>query len=455
MAHDLGTVGDRRQTTRSVLAGTIGTVVEYYDFTLYATATALVFNKIFFPSVDPLVGTIAAFSTFFVGYIARPLGGIVFGHFGDKFGRKGMLILTMLLMGIGTFAIGLVPAYDSIGVWAPVLLVVLRLLQGIGIGGEYGGGVLMAIEHAAPKRRGLVGSMVHIGVPAGFLLPIAFLGLLSTSLSEADFLAWGWRVPFLASLLLVGVGLFIRFSVHESPAFEQTRRDEGVATLPLVEVLRQHWHKVLLGIGAKVAESGLFNIYAVFAITYAVTQRGMPKAAALDAVLIGCVLECFTLPFFGWLSDRIGRVPVYVGGALFQAVLAFFFYGMADSGMTGLTVAIVLGLALGHGAMFGAQAAFFSELFPARIRYSGLSLVQQIGPILGGGLSPLLAASLLAGHPGDTMPISLYMAAIAVLSTLCAIGLGRLPGRTAGDARAGQPRSRSGSPTSAPTIKRV
>lgn len=428
MTHASQAHSDKRQITRSVVAGTIGTIVEYYDFTLYATATALVFNKIFFPMEDPLVGTLAAFSTFFVGYCARPLGGILFGHFGDKFGRKKMLIITMLLMGLGTFAIGLVPSYEKIGIWAPILLVLLRLVQGIGIGGEYGGGVLMAIEHAPARSRGLIGSLVHIGVPAGFLLPIAFLGALST-MPEADFLSWGWRLPFVGSLLLVCVGLFIRFSVHESPAFESSRQAEGVSAMPVAEVLQQHWRKVVLGIGAKIAESGLFNLYAVFAISYAVTNLGLSRTAALNAVLIGCAVECLTLPFFGWLSDRIGRVRIYVAGALFQALLAFVFFTYSSSGIVSLTVAIVLGLAVGHGAMFGSQAAFFAELFPARIRYSGLSLVQQIGPILGGGLSPLIATWLLARHHGDTTMISFYMAGIAVLSALCALGLGRLTRR--------------------------
>ena len=414
---------DSSQIRRSVAAGAIGTIVEYYDFTLYATASALVFNKIFFTDVDPLIGTLAAFSTFFVGYVARPLGGMIFGHFGDKFGRKRMLILTMILMGLGTFAIGLVPDYRHIGIWAPILLVTLRLLQGIGIGGEYGGGVLMAIEHSPPHKQGLIGSLVHIGVPAGFLLPIAFLGLM-TRLPEDQFLAWGWRGPFLFSLLLVGVGLFIRFNVTESPAYEASRQEAPRRSMPLVEVLREHWRKVLLGIGAKIAESGLFNIYAVFAISYAVTTQGLPRSAALNAVLLGCLLECLTLPFFGWLSDRIGRVKVYAFGGLFQVCLAVVFFGMARTGLTGLTVAIVLGLGIGHGAMFGAQAAFFANLFPARIRYSGLSMVQQIGPILGGGMSPLIATLLLARYDGLTTGVTLYMIAIAVLSTLCAIGLG-------------------------------
>jgi MFS family permease len=414
----------KHQGIRSVLAGTIGTVIEYYDFTLYATATALVFNKVFFPNDSAVVGTLAAFATFFVGYLARPLGGIIFGHFGDRIGRKRMLILTILIMGFGTFAIGLVPSYNAIGVWAPILLLALRLLQGIGIGGEYGGGVLIAFEHAEPHKRGLAGSLVNIGVPAGFLVPIAFLDALSNMPSD-QFLSWGWRIPFFFSLVLVALGVFIRLRVLESPDFEQSKKEEGVAKLPIVEVLHRHWQKVVLGIGAKIAESGLFNIYAVFAISYAVITLKVPKSAVLNAVLLGCLVECFTLPSFGWLSDRIGRVPVYVGSAIFQAILAFVFFKLADgSGLIGITIAIILGLGFGHGSIYGAQAAFFAEAFPARVRYTGLSLVEQVGPILGGGLSPLVATALFAKYAGDTLPISLYMAGIAALSGICAIVLG-------------------------------
>jgi len=415
--------GDMRKVA---LASAIGNTIEYYDFTLYATATALVFNKIFFPSFDPLVGSLAAFATFFVGYCARPLGGILFGHFGDRIGRKTALLMTMLIMGIGTFLIGLVPSYDSIGVLAPIALVVLRMAQGIGIGGEYGGGMVMTVEHAPPGRRGFYSALVHIGVPAGFLIPIVLLGILSTQMDEAQFLSWGWRLPFLFSIVLVGIGLFIRFQISETPAFQRVLREGGAASLPVVEAVRDHRRNVILGIGAKIAESGLFNIYAVFVITYCVSKLGLPRQEILNGVLIGCALECITLPLFGALSDRIGRRAVYVGGMVFQALLALVFFAMLDTGQTGMVwLAIALGLALGHGSVFGAQGAFFSELFPARIRYSGLSLVQQIGPILGGGLSPLIATALLA-EQGSTAMIAAYMAAMALLSGACALALRQL-----------------------------
>ena len=400
------------------LASAMGNTIEYYDFTLYATATALVFNKIFFPNDNPLIGTLAAFATFFVGYCARPIGGIVFGHFGDRIGRKTALLLTMIIMGAGTFLIGLVPSYDTIGIWAPISLLLLRLAQGIGIGGEYGGGMVMTVEHAPPEQRGFYSSLVHVGVPAGFLIPIALLGILSTQMSEAAFLSWGWRLPFLFSIVLVALGLFIRFQISETPAFKRIQEQGETATLPVVEAVRDHRYNVILGIGAKIAESGLFNIYAVFAITYCVNSLGLPRQLILNGVLVGCALECLTLPLFGALSDRIGRRAVYITGLVFQVALAAVFFAMLDSGNT-----TSIWLAVGHGSVFGAQGAFFSELFPARIRYSGLSLVQQIGPILGGGLSPLLATTLMAEYPGNTTPIAVYMALMAIFSATCAFAL--------------------------------
>jgi MFS family permease len=331
--------------------------------------------------------------------------------------------MTILIMGIGTVLIGLMPAYDQIGILAPIGLVVLRTLQGIGIGGEYAGGMTMTVEHAPAESRGFYSSLVHVGVPAGFLIPIALLGVLSTNMDEAQFLSWGWRVPFLFSIVLVGIGIFIRIQISETPAFQRVLAEEKPASIPVVEAVRDHSRNIIFGIGAKIAESGLFNIYAVFVITYCVTKLGLPKQTILNGVLVGCAVECLTLPLFGALSDRIGRRVVYAGGMVFQALLAIPFFAMINSGNTSLIwLAIVLGLAIGHGSVYGAQGAYFSELFPARIRYSGLSLVQQIGPLLGGGLSPLIATLLLAEYGGSSA-VAGYMIAMAILSTLCAFGL--------------------------------
>jgi MFS transporter, MHS family, shikimate and dehydroshikimate transport protein len=405
------------------LASAVGNTIEYYDFTLYATATALVFNKIFFPTADPLVGSLAAFVTFFVGYCARPLGGVLFGHFGDKLGRKTALLVTMVVMGLGTFLIGLMPTYASVGIWAPIGLVVLRMAQGIGIGGEYGGGMVMTVEHAPPSKRGFYSALVHVGVPAGLVIPVLILGGLASSMNEADFLAWGWRLPFIFSIVLVALGFYIRTQISETPAFRKLKELRQTASVPVVDAIRDHKGNIVLAILSKVAESGLFNIYAVFAITYCVTKLNLPRESILNGVLIGAALECLTLPIFGALSDRVGRRWVYVGGMVFQALLAYPFFRLLDSGQTSLiTVAIALGLAVGHGSVYGAQGAFFSELFPARIRYSGLSLVQQIGPILGGGLSPIIATALLAQY-GRVGPIVIYMSGIALVSGACASAL--------------------------------
>lgn len=398
----------------------IGTTIEYYDFTLYAIATALVFNKIFFPASDPLVSTLLAFVTFFVGYCARPLGGVVFGHVGDRIGRKKSLLITVVVMGLATFLVGAVPPYASLGIWAPVALVTLRFLQGIGIGGEYGGGMVMAVEHAPPERRGFYSAFVHIGIPAGLLLPLMLLGVLSSWLSEADFLSWGWRIPFLLSIVLVALGVFIRMQIAETPDFIAMRRRGETAKLPIAEALRSHKHNILLGIGGRIAESGLFNIYAVFAIAYCVTEMKLPRPIVLNGMLIAAALECFTLPLFGLLSDRFGRKPVFIGGMIYQALLAGPFFMMLNTGQPGwIYFALFLALTIGHASVSGPQGAFFSELFPARIRYTALSLVQQIGPILGAGVSPILATTILAKYGGWPM-IAVYMAVMALFSGACA-----------------------------------
>lgn len=406
---------------RVIWASALGTTVEYYDFTLYATTAALVFNKLFFPSVDPLIGTLSAFATFFVGYLARPIGGIVFGHFGDRLGRKRILVITMLMMGIGTFAIGLLPTYATIGAAAPLLLVLIRLVQGLGMGGEYGGGVLMALESAPAKRQGWATSLVHIGTPAGVLLPVAFVALLQLALPDGAYEAWAWRVPFLASIVLIGVGIYIRLRISESPEFVAAQAERSRAKVPIGEVLRRFPGTVVLSILAKIAESGMFNVYYVVAIAYVTTTLGLPREPILISVLIACLAECFTLPVFGILSDRIGRRIVYIGGALFQVVLAVPFFLMVQTGDFALTtLALTLGLAIGHGAMYGAQGAFFSNLYPVELRYTGLSVTQQVGATLGGGLAPLAGTALLALGGGGWQLLIVYMIGVPIISSIAA-----------------------------------
>ena len=416
-------IGQRTSINQVALSGLIGATVEWYDFFLYGTAAALVFGQLFFPSSDPLVGTIAAFGSFAFGYLSRPVGAVVFGHYGDKIGRKAMLILTLLIMGIATFLIGLLPTYDTIGVWAPILLLVLRFFQGIGLGGEWGGAVLLAVEHSPRNKRGFYGSLIQIGAPAGLLLGTGAF-LIVSNLPEEQFLSWGWRVPFLVSVLLIGVGLFIRLKIMETPAFSQVKESGTEARMPMVEVFRDYPKNVLLTMGARLSEGQVFNIFAVFAITYATTQLELTRSTVLYGVLIGAAVECLTLPVFGAFADRFGRRPVYMGGAAFCALFAFPFFWLLDTENTGLIwLALALGFAIGHSAMWGPQASFFSEAFGTRVRYSGTSFVYQFSGIASSALTPLIATALLGwagGSPWLVVVFVIVYAAISFISTYLA-----------------------------------
>jgi len=402
-----------------IVASFIGTAIEWYDFFLYGTAAALVFNKLFFPNLDSLAGTLSAYGTFAVGFLARPLGGAVFGHYGDRVGRKAMLVWSLLLMGIATALIGTLPTYSSIGVWAPVLLVVLRFVQGIGVGGEWGGAVLMAVEHSGGSRRGFHGSWPQMGVPAGLLLATGVYALLSSRLSEADFLAWGWRVPFLTSALLVGVGLFIRIRLLETPAFTELKQQEGTATAPLVQVLRDHPRQVLVGMGMRFAQNVLFYIYTVFVLSYGEKTLGYSKSTMLGGVAVGATVGLFTIPIFGALSDRFGRKPVYLAGAVISLLYAFPFFWLVGQGPGFVALAIVLGLNVGQDLMYGPQAAYFAELFSTRVRYSGASLVYQLTSVFSGGMAPFIATLLLARY--GSWSVASYMALSCLLTVVATL----------------------------------
>jgi metabolite-proton symporter len=405
-----------REVVISALSSFIGTAIEWYDFFLYGTAAALVFPQLFFPESDPLIGTLQAFATFTLGFVARPFGGMIFGNYGDKIGRKSMLIITLLIMGIATALIGLLPTYESIGVWAPILLIVLRLLQGIGVGGEWGGAALMSVEHAPKGRRGFYGSWTQMGVPAGLLLSTAVFTMFS-SMPEKQFLTWGWRIPFLVSLLLIGVGLFIRLRVMETPAFQKVKETGTEARLPILEVLKVHPKQVLQAMGARFAENGTFYIFSVFVLTYTTKQLGMPKSMALNGVTIATAVEFIAVPLFGALSDRIGRRPIYMGGAAFTALFAFPFFWLLDTKSTFFTwMAIVIALALGHAAMYGPQAAFLSELFGTRVRYSGVSIGYQLASVFAGGLAPLIATSLMAWTGGKPWAVAVYLVLMCLIT---------------------------------------
>jgi MFS transporter, MHS family, shikimate and dehydroshikimate transport protein len=403
------------------VASFIGTTIEWYDFFLYGTAAALVFNRLFFPTFDPLMGTLAAFGTYAVGFFARPVGGIVIGHYGDKIGRKSMLVLTLVVMGVATFLIGLLPTYEQIGPWAAVGLILLRVAQGFGVGGEWGGAVLMAVEHAPPGTRGYYGSWPQIGVPAGLVISTAVFAVFSR-LPEEQFLSWGWRVPFLLSALLVIVGLMIRVRILETPAFTKVKEEAREATQPILEVLKTYPKQVLLAMGARFGENGAFYIYSVFVLTYATQHVRMPQQVVLNAMLIGAGLELLAIPFFGAMSDRFGRRPVYLFGAIATALWAYPLFKLLDSGSPVLVgLALIVAFVFSHAAMYGPQAAFFSELFGTRVRYSGASLGAQLAAVLAGGTSPFIATLLLANY--GTNALSLYvifMAAVTIVAVLLA-----------------------------------
>ena len=412
---------DRTSTMRTVLwASVLGTVVEWYDFLIYGTAAALVFNKLFFPSFAPATGTLAAFGTYAVGFAARPLGGIVFGHFGDRIGRKTMLMLTMMIMGSGTFLIGCLPTFGQIGIWAPMLLVVLRFVQGFGLGGEWGGAVLMVVEHAPAGRRGLYGSLVQIGFPLGVAVSTGIFIPLS-ALPTADFLSWGWRVPFLLSVVLVAVGLFVRMRLSETPAFELMRRSDGLARRPILEVVSRVPRVVLIAIGMKISEVAWVYVLTVFSIVYATTKLGLPRTLILNGIIVGALLELITLPLAGVLSDRFGRKPIYLAGVVLSIALAFPVFRLLD---TRDPLWVVAGLALvmnvTHAIGFGIGASWMPELFGTRVRYTGASLGCQVSAALSGGLAPIVATALLA-WAGATWPVSLYLVALGLVAAVAVI----------------------------------
>ncbi|WP_055544375.1 MFS transporter [Streptomyces kanamyceticus] len=413
-----------RALVRIVAASLVGTTIEWYDFFLYGSAAALVFNTLFFPSSDPLVGTLLSFLTYAVGFAARPLGGVVFGHFGDRVGRKRLLVISLLMMGGATFAMGLLPTHASIGVGAPVLLTVLRLVQGFALGGEWGGAVLLVSEHGGAKSRGFWASWPQAGAPGGNLLATGVLALLAAVQSDEAFLAWGWRVPFLLSGVLVMIGLWIRISVTESPVFLAAQRKAEAAAAagagekpPVVEVFRKSWREVLIAIGTRFGENISYYILTAFVLVYVTVHLELPKSDALNAVLIGSAFHFVTIPLWGALSDRVGRRPVTLIGALGMAGWAFAFFALLDSrSFPVITLAVTVGL-LFHGAMYGPQAAFISELFDTKVRYSGASMGSQLASIIGGALAPIIAVELLKDYE-SALPVALYMSCAALVTAV-------------------------------------
>src|SRR4051794_17425427 len=411
-------VGTKTPIARVVGASLVGTTVEWYDFFLYGVAASVVFGDLFFPKGEELSGTLLSFATFAVGFFARPIGGVVFGHFGDPLGRKQLLVLSLLMMGFATFAIGLLPTYAQVGSLAPILLTVLRLIQGFALGGEWGGAVLIVSEHGDPARRGFWASWPQAGAPAGQLIANGLLAVMAVVQSEADFLAWGWRIPVLLAAVLVLIGLWIRLSVEESPVFKAARANADAGDddkMPILTVLRRYPREVLTAMGARFAENVSYYIFTIVITTYVTAQLKLSSSFALGAVLIGAAVHIAAIPMWGALSDRIGRRPVYLIGAVGVGVWAFAFIALLNTKNFALAaVAVVVGLVL-HGAMYGPQAAFLSELFGTTVRYSGVSIGYQLASILAGGLAPIIAVALLgAFHTGYA--IAVYVALAAVLT---------------------------------------
>lgn len=411
-----------------VFASLIGTAVEWYDFFLYGSAAALVFGVLFFPEGDEVTGTLLAFGTYALGFVARPLGGVVFGHFGDRVGRKKMLVTSLLMMGIATFAIGLLPTYATIGIAAPILLLVCRLVQGFAVGGEWGGAVLMAAEHGSDDKRGFWSSWPQAGVALGNLLATGVLFVLAAFQSEAAFEAWGWRIPFLLSAVLVLIGLWVRLSIEESPVFQEAHAEivekkQEANHIPILEVFKNYPREVFSAMGMRLAENTSYYIFTIIVITFVTTYDGQERGPILQALLIGSVVHFVWIPIVGLLSDKVGRKPLYLAGAVGVAVWTlFFFFPLVEKGTAGaLTLAVVVGLML-HALMYSPQAAFFSELFGTSVRYTGASVGYQLASIAAGAVAPIIAIELLGTkEESNTFAVGLYVAVTSVLTIIAVL----------------------------------
>lgn len=407
-----------KEMRRVLIASVVGSSVEWFDYFIYGTVAALVFNQLFFVTDDPAFGTLYAFATFALAFFIRPLGGVVFSHIGDKIGRKKTLVLTLSLMGIATFLMGVLPTYGSIGIWAPVLLILLRLIQGLGLGGEWGGALLLAVEYAPKEKRGLFGSVPQMGVTIGMLMGTIALSLMTLSPGDA-FLTWGWRVPFLLSACLVIFGLWIRKGIEETPTFQRNQQQGEIPKLPIADTLKYHWREVLIATGAKVVETAPFYIFGTFIVSYATQNLNFSQTATLSAVALGTIITTILMPIMGSWSDKIGRKKIYIGGTILMMLYAFpYFWLIHQDSVLLLFVATVIGLGVIWAPITAVLGTMFSEIFSAQVRYTGISLGYQIGAAVAGGTAPLVATSLLISFNDSYIPIALYIILTAVISLI-------------------------------------
>jgi MHS family shikimate/dehydroshikimate transporter-like MFS transporter len=411
--------GKEVPVVKLAMASTIGTIIEAYDFVLYGTVAALVFDKLFFPNATPVVATLASFATFGVGFLARPVGGAVFGHYGDKVGRKKMLVISLLIMGIATVLIGCLPGYNTLGIMAPILLVVLRLIQGLALGGEWGGAVLMVTEYAPKGKRGWFGSWPQIGFAGGLAISTSIIWILSSSLSDAAFQSWGWRVPFFLSSLLVAVGLYIRLKIEETPAFTKLEEQQEREKAPAVEVFKEHPKAILRAVGMRCSENITFYMLIVFALAYGEDHLGISRNTLLAAIVISATVSLVAVPFFGKLTDRVGRRPVFLWGAVASVFLAIAFFPLLKTGSSLVIIfAFMITVNTAHDAQYATEASYFSEMFPTRIRYSGISISAQLGGVFAGAFAPLIATALL-DWSGITL-VAVYFAVMCSISAVAA-----------------------------------
>ncbi|MDN7242929.1 MFS transporter [Planococcus sp. N028] len=407
---------NKKQTQRVLIASLVGSSIEWFDYFLYGTVAALVFNQLFFVNEDPTVGLLLAYASFALAFFIRPFGGVVFSHIGDRIGRKKTLVLTLSLMGIATFGMGLLPTYQAIGVWAPILLITLRLIQGLGIGGEWGGALLLAVEYAPEDKKGLFGSIPQMGVTIGMLMGTIALWIM-TLLPDDSFMTWGWRVPFILSAFLVIFGLWIRKGIDETPAFKKVQESGEIPKLPIVDTLKYHWREVLIAIGAKVVETAPFYIFSTFIVSYATTNLGFDRTEALTAVMVATVVTTILIPIMGNLSDKVGRKKLYVTGTIAMALFAFPYFWMIQQGSVALLVlATVIGLGIIWAPITAVLGTMFSEIFEAKVRYTGISLGYQIGAAVAGGTAPLVATALLAEFNNSYIPVALYIVFTSLIS---------------------------------------